>query len=145
MPQDDWKAQLAGLQMPAEPSAWPPAPLAVVLGFAVLAAFIAAICAIRRHWKQGAWRRAALAELQRLTPNPDPAQLSRLLRRVTRARYSSREAALGDAAFARFLVSSSEQKLSTEIAEELASCAHRAGATLEQRHTEAVATWIRTC
>ncbi len=145
MPQDDWKTQLAGLQIPAEPSAWPPAPLAVLLGLAALALIIGALWAIRRRWQRGAWRRAALTELQRLGPEPDPLQLSRLLRRVTRARFSAREAALGDAAFAQFLLSSGGHNFPADIAEDLASCAHRANPALDQRHSQAVALWIRTC
>lgn len=145
MPQSDWKNQLAGLQMPPEPSAWPPAPLAVVLALVILAVVAATTWAVIRRWQQSAWRRAALAELRAMSPRPDPAELSRLLRRVARAQFSARDAALGDTAFAHFLATTSGNQLPLEMAEELATCAHRPSATVDERHTQAAALWIKAC
>ncbi len=146
MPASDWKSQLAGLQMPAEPSAWPPSPVAAFLALTLMVLVCALIWWALRRWQASLWRREALAELQRIrAANNDPVQLSRLLRRVARYRHSARDAALGDADFAQFLARSSGQRVPLELAQDLASCAHRPQVMLDERHTQAAAIWIRSC
>jgi hypothetical protein len=85
--------QLRDIHLPAEPSAWPPAPGWWVLGLLALAALVAAVWLLRRHLQRRRRQRRLIAELDRLQPRSDDAAaapaylaaLSQFLRRLARA------------------------------------------------------------
>lgn len=138
----DWKTQLAGLEMPPPPPAWPPS-LAVVLISVLGVAVLVALALLWHRWRaRTAARRAALQQLRVIEDAADAAALSRLLRRVARAHLSPADAARGDREFARLLTEGSAT-IPPDVAETLATCAHRRDVHLEPRHYAAARDWIR--
>ncbi|WP_313920083.1 DUF4381 domain-containing protein [Tahibacter sp.] len=85
--------QLRDIHLPAEPSAWPPAPGWWVLGLLSLAAVVALLWLLRRHLRRRRRQRRLIAELDRLQPSTCDAAavpvylaaLSQFLRRLARA------------------------------------------------------------
>lgn len=96
--------QLRDIHLPAEPSAWPPAPGLWVLGLLALAALIAALWLLRRHLRRRRRRRLLVAELDRLQPRSGEAAavpaylaaLSQFLRRLARAVRTDAASLRGD-------------------------------------------------
>ena len=141
----DWKEQLAGLMLPPEPSAWPPAPAAVLLALLMAGLCVLAVTLAWRRRRANAWKRQALRELSALTDTPDARALSRLLRRVARERFPAPNAALTDGSFAELIEATTNDRIPNDLALELASCAHRADVQLDQRHLRAAREWISAC
>ena len=101
-------SELHDIHAPPPPSHWPPGPLlwlAIALGVLALLAVLGLIL----RWRANAWRRDALAELQRLEMSEHSDERERytqcnlLLKRMCRQRYGSRSAALIDADWLRLL------------------------------------------
>ncbi len=96
--------QLRDIHLPAEPSAWPPAPGWWVLGVLALAALVVAIWLLRRHLLRQRRQRLLIAELDRLQPTSDDAAavpvylaaLSQFLRRLARAVRADAASLRGD-------------------------------------------------
>ncbi|MEN8718634.1 MAG: DUF4381 family protein [Oceanococcaceae bacterium] len=138
----DWKAQLAGLEMPPPPPAWPPS-LAVVLISVLGLVMLLVLALLWRRWRaRTAARRAALQQLRTIEDTADAAALSRLLRRVARVHLSPADAARGDSEFAQ-LLADGPAAIPHDVAETLATCAHRRDVHLEPRHYAAARDWIR--
>lgn len=92
-PMADNLPQLRDIHLPAEPSAWPPAPGWWVLGLLSLAVLVALLWLLRRHLRRRRRQRLLIAELDRLQPRSNDADaaplylaaLSQFLRRLARA------------------------------------------------------------
>ena len=101
-------SELHDIHAPPPPSHWPPGPLlwlAIALGVLALLAVLGLIL----RWRANAWRRDALAELQRLEMSEHSDERERytqcnlLLKRLCHLRYGSACAALADSAWLQLL------------------------------------------
>jgi hypothetical protein len=100
-------SRLADIVVPPPVPWWPPAPGWWILAAALLAAFVILLAAAIRRWKANAYRRAALAELDRMGSAGDAASVaavSAVLKRTALVAYPRRDvAALTGPAWLAFL------------------------------------------
>ncbi|WP_395665487.1 DUF4381 domain-containing protein [Methylocella sp.] len=90
MTDDAALSRLADVVAPAPAPWWPPAPGWLILAAAALAALVILTAAAVRRWRRDAYRRAALAELDRLAPAADAAgaaAVSAVLKRAALVAY----------------------------------------------------------
>ncbi len=80
-------SRLADIVVPPPVPWWPPAPGWWMLLAALLAGLVILLVAAARGWRRNAYRREALAALERLEPAADATAVSAILKRTALAAY----------------------------------------------------------